>query len=573
MAFLVGRASRELFGPLIGYGVLAFLFFANAHCWTHSYFGYTTDPIQFIWFLNWWPFAIAHHLNPFICKYVWFPQGFNFTWATSVPLLSLLFWPVTAWGGPVLSYNILTLMAPMLAAWTAYLLCRELTGDWRAAFIAGYLFGFSAPELNELVAELNLDMIFLVPLAVLLCVRRVRGRIGRKSFIAAIGCVLLAQLGISTEVLATLCLFGALVWGVFLAMAPAEDRPGFWMLAVDMTLAAPLVILCAAPFLRYLVLGYSDTPKVINSPVFGSADIVQFIMPSLPARFGWPMLQALAHGFSGFAPGLSASFGIPLVLIMAWYFTSQISRTYVKALLIVTGLFVIFSLGPCLHWNGRLTNILLPWNMFLQLPLIRSVLPGRFTIYISLCASVAAACFLAAAKPGSMRGWRCALAGLACVALVPKTPLVTSSPWQVQPIFVPLPSLEWSPWPQQPFFTPAHVKQALGVNPNVLLLPFPSWGPGMGWQLDAGLGFTQSGGYVGFDPVSVRQWHDLLMSLDLGTPQADFAAALTAYCKTHGVDFVLEGPGTPPALVSAISTLNWPQHVDDGVQIVKVPAA
>jgi hypothetical protein len=293
----------------------------------------------------------------------------------------------------------------------------------------------------------------------------------------------------------------------------------------------------------------------------------------VPVRSGWSVLPSLAKEFTGYAPNATANFGFPLILIMACYFSSRISKAYVKALLVTTALLAICSCGPLLHWNGRITNIWLPWSMLLQVPVIRSILPGRLTIYISLCASIITALWLAEAKTGVARARRLALAGLACLVLVPKTPLVIPQPWQVQPVFAPMPSLEWTPWPQQPFFTPDHVKQALGVNPNVLLLPFASWGPGMGWQLDAGLGFTQSGGYVGFDPVSERRWHDLLISLVFGTPKPDFAAALTAYCKTHGVNFILEGPGTPSALISAISVLNWPQHVDNGVQVVRVPAA
>ena len=71
------------------YLLLSLLYFGKLGDWGHMYFGWGLDPIQFIWFLNWWPWAIAHGLNPFISYYVWYPHGFNLTWATSVPAAAL----------------------------------------------------------------------------------------------------------------------------------------------------------------------------------------------------------------------------------------------------------------------------------------------------------------------------------------------------------------------------------------------------------------------------------------------------------------------------------------------------
>ena len=79
----------------LAYLLLSLLYFGTVGDYGGSYLGYGLDPIQFVWFLNWWPWAIAHGLNPFISCYVWYPQGFNLTWATSVPAAALLMWPLT----------------------------------------------------------------------------------------------------------------------------------------------------------------------------------------------------------------------------------------------------------------------------------------------------------------------------------------------------------------------------------------------------------------------------------------------------------------------------------------------
>src|ERR1700736_6008566 len=218
------------------YLLLSLLYFGTVGYYGHMYFGWGVVPIQFIWFLNWWPWAIAHGLNPFISYYVWYPHGFNMTWATSVPAAALLMWPLTWLYGAVVSYNILSLLAPALSALTAFLLARYLTRNTPASFIGGYLFGFSAYELGEMLNHLNLNMIFIVPLLVLLVVQRIKGDLSRPRFVAAFALAMFFQLGFSSELLATTCFFGAIIWAIFLAFATEEERRRLWTVAGEIIL-------------------------------------------------------------------------------------------------------------------------------------------------------------------------------------------------------------------------------------------------------------------------------------------------------------------------------------------------
>jgi len=64
--------------PLFVYAVVAALLFGTGTSWTRQYFGGgDSDAFVFIWFLNWWPFAVAHHINPFVTAFQWFPRGDN----------------------------------------------------------------------------------------------------------------------------------------------------------------------------------------------------------------------------------------------------------------------------------------------------------------------------------------------------------------------------------------------------------------------------------------------------------------------------------------------------------------
>jgi hypothetical protein len=555
--------------PLLFYLALSLVFFARKISWSGYYFGSSPDPAVFIWFLNWWPFAISHGLNPFICKYVWFPAGYNLAWATSVPFLAILAWPITALGGPVLSFNILTISAPAFAAWTSFLLCRELSRDWTAALVGGFLFGFSADEFWELQSELNLDTVFLIPLAVLLCVRRARGSLRRWPFIVSLSLVLLAQLGISTEVLATLCLLGALIWSIFLLFSPSDARAALWRLAGDIGISAPLVMVLAAPFLYYLVKGLPDVPQQIGSPFLAAAEPLQFIFPQIPIHSASSLLDSIAREFTGFTPENGAFIGIPLLMILALYFYRRIGAPHARALLLALCLTMLLSLGPVLHFNDGFTHITLPWALLAHVPFLRSLLPDRLLTYVTLETAIIAALWLAEEKRCTRRLWRFALAGLACIILVPTRVLVLPQQWALQSAY-PIPSFAWTRWPVQPFFTPAHIRAALGPMPNVLLLPDPVFGPGMAWQLGAGMQFTQATGYVGFIPVHEQKW-GALDDLFMGPPKPNFGTVFSAFCAAHRVDYVLIGPGTPDAVVNAIEALGWPHHLDDGIEVVKPP--
>ena len=149
--------------------------------------GIGNDPHIFIWCLNWWPWAITHRLKPFVSHYIWYPHGYNLTWVTSVPAAALLMWPLTWLANPVVSFNVLSLLAPALSAWTAFLLARYLTRDTFSSFIGGYLFGFSSYELGQLLGHLHTNLIFVVPLLLLFVVQRVKGDLSRPRFLAAAG--------------------------------------------------------------------------------------------------------------------------------------------------------------------------------------------------------------------------------------------------------------------------------------------------------------------------------------------------------------------------------------------------
>jgi hypothetical protein len=540
---------------LILYLLLSLLFFGAVGDYSRMYFGYGIDPIQFIWFLNWWPWAIAHRLNPFISYYVWYPHGFNMTWATSMPIAALLMWPVTWLGTAVLSYNVLSLAAPVLSAWTAFLLARYLTRDVFASFIGGYLFGFSSYELGEIIAHLNLDMIFILPLIVLLVVQRVRDDLTRPWFVTALALAMFIQLGLSSELLATTCFFGAITWAIFLLFATNEERRRLWAVAREIILATAIMVAAAVPFLYFVMRNRGDVPPHLHDPEVYSHDALNYLLPCevVPGHtLVWTRAFPALHSYRDNG-GFDAYLGIPLILILILQLRELRRRPYLKPLLLSLLVIVILSLGPALHIAGVATGLWLPWRLILRLPFISQALPTRFSMFVALVAGLIAALWLAAAKSGRERVGRYTLAGLACVCLLP------------DPGFL----RHWTRLPLEPFFEPQNIAASLEKNANVIILPY--LGPGLIWQWQSGMHFTQSGGYVGFTPQSESLTWPVLGNLYTGRGGPLFKNDLSGFCSAHRVSAVLVGPGTSPALVSAISALHWQETNIYGVRVVRVP--
>src|SRR5437868_8822568 len=156
------------------------------------------DPEIFVWSFAWWQRALAAGENPFVSHAVYASDGINLAWATTVPGLAVPFAPLTSLVGPVASYNVAALLLPAFAAWTAFLLCRYLTGSLWASLAGGYLFGFSSYMLAEVDAgHLNFTSVFLLPLVALALLQYVDGHIGGRALALRFGVLLGWQFALS----------------------------------------------------------------------------------------------------------------------------------------------------------------------------------------------------------------------------------------------------------------------------------------------------------------------------------------------------------------------------------------
>ncbi len=115
------------------------------------------DPFQMTWFLSYVPFALTHGLSIFHTNYIDYPTGINLANNTSVPLLGILGWPVTATLGPIAAFNFLIRLSFALSGASMFLVLRRWCRSWQAPFLAGLLYAFGPYMASQ---ELHLDLIF-----------------------------------------------------------------------------------------------------------------------------------------------------------------------------------------------------------------------------------------------------------------------------------------------------------------------------------------------------------------------------------------------------------------------------
>jgi hypothetical protein len=552
----LGRArSAQVIGPFLIYLACSVILFGLRVLPRPRarYLGWGVDPSSIVWFLRWWPYAIAHGLNPFVTHVVWAPSGANLAGTTSIPGLALVASPLTLTFGAVVSYNVLYLLAPALSAWTAYLLCRHVTRSVGPSLVGGYLFGFSTYELSKMLGHLNLASVFLLPLCVLLVLLRLEGRISPLRFVVLLAAALTFQCLISTEVLFTLSLFGLIAYVVALLVLRgkrwrAMAATGAWIL---LSYAAAAVVL--APYLFYVLKGVSQAPIYDFYPTLYSTDLLNFVVPTTLTRMAWGAPGGISGRFSGNIGEQGAYLGIPLLAIAVLFIWRE-RRTFAgKFLPIVLGVVMVATLGPKLHVQG-VEKWNLPWKPLAALPLARYALPGRFMVFAFLILAVIVSLWLASVRTWAWAKWT--LAPAAIVLLLPNW----RGAFYNSPVVVPA------------FFEHGVYRRYLAPGENTIVIPYGDHGHSMLWQEETGMYFRMAGGYVTvIPPKEFLDW-PIIATLRGAVGDVDAEEHLKAFVGAHevGTIVVLDTFRDLDPLFAGIDP--DPVHVG-GVVLYRVPAS
>lgn len=542
------RISHML--PILRHIVVLMLFFTASwlfydpplHWGQDTYFGYGQDPVSFAWFLNWWPFALTHHLNLLHTNYAEWPAGTDLAWKTCLPGLGLLAAPFTVRFGAAPVLNVLTLLAPVLLGWGVYLAAWELTSAFFAALLAGVLVAISGYETGQMLGHLNLAFTAALPLCIWVCLRAWHRQWPNWALALALGLLLAFEFGTSQEIYASAVLFGlvalALLWALH---APA--RPVLWRMAPGLAGGLVLSALLVAPLVWQMLRGWKAAHGNLIDPDEFGADLLNSVMPTPVSLWGGQHFMLTTLGFKGNFAEQGGYFSIPLLLLLAWAVGVAVWRGGAAMRLcgVMFLLALVASWGPHLHLYGKPVAPG-PWLPFAHLPLLSAILPCRLALFGWLAAAFIVALWLS--KGG---WWRYGLV-LAC-------------------LFVLTPSKSYDRAWGRVLLPPVFAQVPDGAHVLVL----PEFGMEMGYQRQSGMRFTLVGqGYLGTGyPAPFRDW-SLFPALwqnqfDQIKPH-DFAAYL-AYWQVQyvvllpfGYDYVganSDQPATVAAARKLLAAAGW----------------
>jgi hypothetical protein len=477
--------DRQALGAFLLYLALCLLFFGRGLIGHFStwYIGRGPDSAAFIWFLNWWAYAATHRVNPFLTKLLFAPEGVNLAWATTVPLAGWLFVPITCAFGPLVTYNVLCLLAPALAGWAAFVMCRWITSSYWPSIAGGWVFGFSSYLVSALQTHVHDTLIFPVPLAVWLILRRLNSEITARRFVAALAILIATQFLLFAEVAASATLVGVIASGLALSFTDSSTRRGLWALTPQIGLAYAIAVIIISPYL-FFMFGFGHPAESVFDPTLLGADLLSFLVPTSVNEFGRPALFGMvSRTYMATLTEIGSYLAWPLIAITALFakarFREPVGRILIELLVVVC----TFALGAHVVIAG-LPTIAAPWVLVLKFPLMNKVVPVRLMVYAFLALAVIVAMWLSSSDARPSLRWGLGL------ALVPfMLPNLSTRYWKV-PFTIP------------PFFSSGLYRQYLSPGENVMVLPNPIYGDGIQWQVATRMYFRLAGGYIGISPLA-----------------------------------------------------------------------
>jgi hypothetical protein len=372
------------------------------------------DARLYRWALGWTPWALLHGHWPLFASNVFAPDGLNLTWVTFVPSLGVVSYPLQIAFGSLVTLNVLMLLAPALAAWATYLVCHRVTGRFWPSVLGGLFLGFSSYMAGHMVDHLNLVMVFPVPLAVYLVVRRIQGSLGTIAFVGWLALDLLFLFGVSTELFATATVFGAIAFVVALVFA-GRDVPRVVRGAVLTAASYAIVGLLLLPFVLDAV--HHEPTDVLRPVDRTSIDLASWIVPRDHESIGGDRFGDVSARFTASSQEDAGYVGIVAVVMLVGFVMTERTRRSTWALLAFLAVVAVLASGPVLRILGEPT-IAMPGTLLTQIPLLQHATPQRFPVYAALTLGVVAAIWVS--RGTGWTAWlRWGVAGLAAVALLP----------------------------------------------------------------------------------------------------------------------------------------------------------
>ena len=494
------------------------------------------------------------------------PVGVNGAWNTSLVGIGLPLVPVTWLFGPVVSYNLAIVCAPVVSALTAALLIRRFTRR-APAFFGGALYGFSTYTIAQASGHLNLAWAAFPPLVVLMMVLVAHDRRWAVPF----GIVLGWQFYISTELLAGTFLAVLVLSAAACLTAWSHVRRFIVAVALRGSAAAGIALVIASPLLFTMWFAPNRPRDSIRPHGVWNTDVLDVITPGPYTRIGTgrelPRVEPIDPSELGGYLSILWLVVCLAAVVLLWK-CSPAART---AACTGFGMWAL-SLGSPIFLGGEQLLPYGPFRMVELIPVLSNILPMRLMVHVVLACSVLSALLLNSARRVSAR----ALIGTALSGVLV---LTSAAPVSARDLHI-------------PEFYADEVRDAIPEGALVKTLPRPrAWAypradEAMLWQAVSGLHYRETGGYFigGRDdaPVTYAAAADSLDILleehrDSPVPSAEeLRDGVRELCR-GGVDYILiadDGfylPQPAPDIAHAVGAAAGvsPQHTG-GVWMIKL---
>ena len=285
--------------------------------------------------------------------------------------------------------------------------------------------------LAHMLGHPNLILVFLVPAAVHLVLLWLDERVTARRFVLLMTGLITLQFLLSTEVLVSMLVFGAVALGLAYVFSP-PSRPRLRSL-IPKTLGAGAVSgLLVSPYLYYALngLGTKSSVNYVTTADRYSADPLNYGLPTPVTWIGHGLTESVAAKFNstgGHPRQLHGGRRIPGAAPAGDRCPLPVHPPTACSAKVALGVLVVVfvaSLGAHLHIanppepNGAYRpSIPLPWRLVSHLPAVDHALPARFSMYVSLIAAVVVAQWLAEPARRMWARWLLAVVGV--VLLIP----------------------------------------------------------------------------------------------------------------------------------------------------------
>ncbi|MEE3504590.1 hypothetical protein [Acidiphilium acidophilum] len=515
---------------------------------TH-YLGNGTDPFLYIWIFRFLPWAIEHLHNPFIIPLAWAPYGLNITQATTTPGLALLFWPITALVGPVVSFNIVSLLSPSLGATAAFLFAYEVTERRLASLIGGWIFGFSSYEFGALLGHLQTDFVVFVPLSFLVITIYSKGKISKAKLISLLTIINACQFLTSLETFVTSGIFLS-IFVISIDVQKSNFADYFRRVSADsliilLIISYAITAVIISPFLYYFFYDYSHIPHILQNGGYFAIDLLNFIVPTIITYFGGDLFSSITTHFQGNWSEELGYIGLPLAIFSVIAVRKSWPIGSAKPVIVTLIIALVFVLGPSLHIDG--TEIfLLPWAALEKLPLLGNALPDRMMVFVVLCIGVICAIWLSQLKHSYYVA--CGVVAASAMLTLPNSFSIKKTPW-------------YTHLPSATLFRDGTYKRYITKNEVVLFVPLsPSAGNALIWQVLTNGYFRTINGYGNFIPQSINAWPAVQM-LTGGQVGLDFPQQFNLFVKHNDVRKVIVPEAYWATWGVALARAGWHSHV------------